>query len=129
MIMPNSHAAPRKFAYSLTDKYKGSGLGDEICWKQPNVYAGSHVSSSDGGASYMIPSETDRVENSQINDGNKNSVCNSNGGNINSSRRKDKSKVDSTSKSKISKRAMAAGGSTSSAAITSSHGNLASGAN
>jgi len=30
--------------------------------QQPGgVYAGSHVSSSDGGASYMIPSENERI--------------------------------------------------------------------
>ena len=51
----------RKFAYSLTDKYKGC-FAEELAWKhQPGVYAASHVSSSDGGASYLIPSENERI--------------------------------------------------------------------
>lgn len=57
----NNYTGSRKFAYSLTDKYKGGGF-EEIVWKQPGVYAGSHVSSSDGGASYIIPSENERIE-------------------------------------------------------------------
>ena len=56
----NNYTGSRKFAYSLTDKYKGGF--EELCWKQPGVYSGSHVSSSDGGASYIIPSENERIE-------------------------------------------------------------------
>ena len=57
---PNTYNGNRKFSYSLTDKYKGSGF-DELLYKQPGVYSGSHVSSSDGGASYIIPSENERI--------------------------------------------------------------------
>ena len=60
----------RKFAYSLTDKYMG-GLVDDV-WKQPaGVYAGSHVSSSDGGASFLIPSENERIAESSSKQTNK----------------------------------------------------------
>ena len=55
------YTGSRKFAQSLTDKYKG-GSFEELVWKQPGVYSGSHVSSSDGGASYLIPSENERIE-------------------------------------------------------------------
>ena len=29
--------------------------------KQPGVYSGSHISSSDGGASYMVASENEHI--------------------------------------------------------------------
>lgn len=57
---PNTYNGNRKFAYSLTDKYKGSGF-EELLYKQPVLYSGSHVSSSDGGASYVIPSEIEPI--------------------------------------------------------------------
>lgn len=47
---------------------------DEV-WKQPaGVYAGSHVSSSDGGASFMIPSENERIAESSSKQTNKASL-------------------------------------------------------
>lgn len=54
------YTGSRKFAYSLTDKLMGGF--EDIVWKQPGVYSGSHVSSSDGGASYMVPSESEKIE-------------------------------------------------------------------
>ena len=56
----NKYSGTRKFAYSLTDKYKAN-FEELVVLKQPGVYSGSHISSSDGGASYMVASENEHI--------------------------------------------------------------------
>lgn len=52
----------RKYTQSLTDKYQGGF--EELLYRPPAVVVNSshHVSSSDGCASYIVPSENERME-------------------------------------------------------------------